>query len=282
MSELPENFLFSQTSLQNWLTCQRRFELLYLRRLAYPAPETSDQLAYEVQMERGEAFHHLAHQDLVGIEREVLARRIDDEVIAGWWARYAASGLDELPERRYAEIELTAPLGGHRLVGKYDLLAVEAGEKMVIVDWKTSQKRPNRATLEARMQTLLYPYLLVEGGAYYNGGEPIAPEQVEMVYWFTNYPAQPERFGYDAAQHERTHERLVEIVGAIAAERAFPKVPETEKENICRFCNYRSLCWENVAAGALVEMFAGAAEDDNEADLFDFEIDLDQIAEIEF
>ena len=206
-TQLPEHFMFSQTSLQNWLTCRRRFQLLYLQQLAYPAPETSDQLTFEQHMANGEQFHHLVHQHQAGIAPEVLEQHIENEAVQVWWERYLSGGLDGLPKQREAEVQLTAPLGDYRLVAQYDLLAVEPGERVVIVDWKTAQKRPRREHLQQRMQTLLYPYLMVEGGAYYNGGQPIQPEQVEMVYWFTNFPLQPERFQYDAAQHAEVEAR---------------------------------------------------------------------------
>ena len=73
------------------------------------------------------------------------------------------------------------------------------------------------------------------------------------------------------------------ILEAIETEQAFPRVAEDDKKRVCRFCNYRSLCWENVAAGAFVEMFEEdePVEIDDE-DVFGFDVDLDQIAEIEF
>ena len=46
-------------------------------------------------------------------------------------------------------------------------------------------------------------------------------------------------------------------------------------ERLCRFCNYRSLCERGVEAGFLADL-----KDDLEMD--DLEIDLEQIAEIEF
>ncbi len=84
---------------------------------------------------------------------------------------------------------------------QYDLLAVEPGERLVVVDWKAVLKRPSRANLARRLQTRVYRYLAVEGGAAFNGGQPPEPEQVEMIYWFAEFGGAVERFPYDADQH---------------------------------------------------------------------------------
>lgn len=277
---LADNFIFSQTSLQDWLTCQRRFRYLYLDKLAYPAPETADQIAFEQHMAQGDAFHRCVHQHQVGIPADVIAARIDDEQVHEWWRHYLAHGTDGLPPNRYAEVTLMAPLGDYRLIAKYDLIALQPGERAVIVDWKTGTNRPTAASLAQRMQTVVYRYLLVQGGTYYNGGVPIPPGQVEMTYWFASAPTQPIRIPYDEQQHKHDADLLPRLVAQIAAEQAFPKVQETEKDRVCRFCNFRSLCWDDVSAGAFVEMLTlDEATDDAPTH---FEIDLDQIAEIEF
>lgn len=278
MNAKLDGFLFSQTSLQDWTVCKRRFRYLYVDKLAYPAPETADQIEFERHMEQGDQFHRLVHQHLVGIPAEVIGKHIEDTQVRAWWENYLASGLDGLPDARFAEVTLTAPIGDYRLIAKYDLVALEPGQRAVIVDWKTAVNRPNTATLAQRMQTVVYRYLLVEAGAYYNGGVPLAPEQVAMVYWFANFPMQPERLPYSMAQYQLDKALLGNLVREIATEQTFPKVDEQDSARVCRFCNYRSLCWDNVNAGAFADM---VALDDEPADS-GFEIDLDQIAEIEF
>lgn len=280
LKPLPEGHHFSQTSLQDWLQCRRRFQYLYIRQMPYPAPVTADQIKYERHAEMGDTFHRLVHRHLVGIDATVLAAHIHDEQVRDWWQAYLMHGLTGLPTQRHAEVQLSAPLGGHRLLAKYDLIAADPGDRLIIVDWKTALKRPSRATLERRMQTVVYRYLLVEAGAYYNGGQPITPEQVEMIYWFTNYPTQPERLPYSTAQYHADRALLENLIREVSAERLFPKVAEADKDRVCRYCNFRSLCWDNVLAGAFADMF----EVDDEPVPTDpgFDIDIDQIAEIEF
>jgi len=53
--------------------------------------------------------------------------------------------------------------------------------------------------------------------------------------------------------------------------------PLTDDETKCRFCPYRSYCGRGVEAGDWRE-----AEAESEGDQSDFDINLEQIAEIEF
>jgi hypothetical protein len=137
------------------------------------------------------------------------------------------------------------PMGTHRLLAKYDLLALERG-RAVIVDWKTERRRPSREELLRRLQTRVYRFLLVEAGATLVGS-PFSPGQVTMVYWFAETPAQPEVLAYDAAQHAEDGRYLSALIAEIEAETAFPM---TSDETRCRLCAYRSLCDRGTEAGA--------------------------------
>jgi RecB family exonuclease len=159
----------------------------------------------------------------------------------------------------------------------YDLVAVDVGERAVIVDWKTSRRRPSRAWLAERQQTRVYPYVLVHAGEELNGGRPLSPEQVRMLYWFADYPADPETFLYDAAQYEQDEDHLVSLVEEIAGldEASFAL---TSNEALCRFCPYRSLCQRGAQAGDISEA-QDEAEQTEAQELF---LDFEQIAEIEY
>lgn len=277
-NELPENFVFSSSSLQDWVDCRRRFQYRYLENAAYPAAITDDLKAFEEHTENGDRFHQLVHQHQIGLDEQILSQRITSDMLRQWWERYLATALDGLPDQRYPETSLSAPIGDYRLVAKYDLIAITPGERAVIMDWKTTLSRPKQTTLAARMQTVIYPYLLVEVGTYYNGGVPLQPEQITMIYWFANFPNQPQHFSYSQAQYEADRARLETLVAEVQAERDYLRVAEDERDHACRYCIYRSLCWNDVHAGAFNELDT----DDATTSPLDIEIDLDQIAEIEF
>ena len=175
----------------------------------------------------------------------------------------------------YAEVSLSTPLAGYRLLARLDLVVAQPGQQLVIVDWKTDRKRPTRRQLAERTQTRVYRSVLVAAGARFNGGEAVDPALVQMLYWFAGFPSQPERLLYDAeawADDTAYLERLAqEVLGAL--ERG--DWPATQDERRCRYCQYRSYCQR---AGELLaaDDLEGAEED------FGFDLDLEQVAEVEF
>jgi hypothetical protein len=272
---LPNTFQFSQSSLQDYVDCPRRFQLRYVLMQPWPALITDSPDDFELHMQRGADFHRLAHQQALGIEPERLKATIHDETLSSWWRTFLNNPPPNLPRAdRLAEVVVTAPLGGFRLLAKFDLLAVDPGERLTIVDWKTVIKRPLRAILARRLQTRVYRFLAVEAGAAFNSGQVPQPEQVEMVYWFANQGGAIERFPYDAEQHATDRRYLGDLIGEIAIEQGeiWPLTPDTRQ---CRFCNYRSLCERGVKAGFLEDL-------DNDLEPDQIEIDLEQIAEISF
>jgi CRISPR/Cas system-associated exonuclease Cas4 (RecB family) len=282
---LPSDFQFSQGSLQDYVDCPRRFQLRYVLQLDWPAQEVEPALENERHMRQGAAFHRLIHRHVLGIPAEDLSRTVQEPDLRRWWHNYLEHGPEGLPETRFPEIVLSAPMGEHRLMAKYDLVAVDAGRRAIVMDWKTSRKRTKRKYLAERLQTKVYPYLLVRAGAHLNGGQPLAPEQVKMIYWFADYPDDPAHFSYDKAQYEADRAYLTslveEITGlALSLSNGLGDVdfPLTTQEQRCKFCPYRSLCQRGVKAGSLDEI-----EDEADAgDAFDVVLDFDQIAEIAY
>jgi biotin synthase-like enzyme len=128
--------------------------------------------------------------------------------------------------------------------------------------------------MAARMQTRVYRSLLVQAGAYLNGGASIQPGQIEMVYWYADFPSEPTRFSYNTAQYERDWDALNGIINEIVNLRAFQL---TEDEKKCAYCPYRSYCDRGVKAGKLDE-----SEDEQETAAAEFNLNFEQIAEIEF
>ena len=273
---LPDDFIFSQSSLADYIDCPRRFQLRYLLGQRWPAPEVDDMLEFERRMAQGEHFHHLVHQHLVGIPPELLTKRLDDPDVRRWFDAYLRTALTDLPEKRRPEITLTVPLADYTLLAKFDLLAIDPGGRALILDWKTGSRIPPADVLQKRMQTIVYRYVLVKGGAFLYGGHPIPPEQVEMVYWYAEHDGATRRFPYDSAQYAADEATLLRLVDEINTRADFPLTPDVTR---CRFCVYRSLCDRGTSAASLSEW---ESDDFEPADMDDFTLDFDQIAEVEF
>ncbi len=272
---LRPDFQFSQSSLGDYLDCARRFQLRYIDQVRWPALESQPAAQHEERMRQGAAFHQLLHQHALGIPASLIEQQIQsDPVLLGWWRRYLQYRPAPLPQQIYPEQALSAPVGPYRLIAKYDLLAIDPDGRAVIVDWKTSARKPRRDALAQHIQTLVYPYVLALAGADLNEGEPIEPEQIEMIYWFSEHPDQPERFSYDQQQFTQTAEYLQSLIASIEQQQEFA---QTHDNQHCRFCVYRSLCDRGVSAGDFADW-----DGDEAGNLLDLDIVFDQIAEIAF
>jgi CRISPR/Cas system-associated exonuclease Cas4 (RecB family) len=152
------------------------------------------------------------------------------------------------------------------------LIAIRKGQA-TIFDWKTYRKRPKNEWLHIRWQTRVYRPLLVQAGAHFNNGKPFAPEQIEMVYWFADFPTEPARSPYKADQYKRDWDALTKIADEITNASSFPKTDEVSK---CSYCPYRSYCNRGIRAGDVAD-----AELETEAEEL-FDINFEQIGEIAF
>ena len=281
------DFQFSQASLNDYVDCARRFQLRYVLEQEWPAVESEPLIERERLADLGRRFHRLIQQHVHGLPVEQLTRSaFADPDLARWWQNYLklevggwkpvlseVEGLDvggdssrrsALSTYRQAEVTLSIPLGSHRLTAKYDLLAT-GDKRAVVVDWKTERRRPDRALLLRRLQTRVYRYVLAKSDP------SLEPESIAMVYWFAEYPSEPEILAYDSAQLAADDAYLRGLVAEIErrTEDIWPLTPDERK---CRFCAYRSLCERGGVAGV--------AETD-EVDV-DVEIDLAQIDEIAY
>ncbi len=272
---MPELTALSQSSLQDYNDCPRRFELRYLQRLAYPAIETEPALENERHQREGEYFHRMAQQYFIGIPAEQAGKLANSDNLERWWDNFMTdkdlTGLRDLAGLR-TEVTLSAPLGAFRLVAKYDLIARD-GDRFFIYDWKTYRKRPKNEFLAVRLQTRVYRALLVRAGAFLNDGKSIAPEQIEMIYWFSDFPNDPGRFPYQSDQFKRDWDALARFAEEISSASAYPKTDDTAR---CLYCPYRSYCNRGVRVGDALD-----AELETEAEEL-FDLNFDQIGEIEF
>ncbi len=289
--ELPSTFAFSQSSLQSFANCPRRFWLAYVEQLSWPAMEAAPYDEHEQLMRLGGQFHQLVERAEAGLPTELLTDGLDyplDE----WFESYLRHRPADLPTE-VVEIEraLSAPLavdaGQVRLGARYDLIAVGgdgANRRAVILDWKTNQRVTRRSILQQRMQTLVYPFVLVEASAGLPWG-PVTPEQVEMRYWFTAAPTEAVTFRYSSDLHTANRARLEGLLNELlSGERQadFPKVPDTDenRRRYCNYCVYRSRCDRGIGAGDLEEFDEAEFPDVDLEDALEFT--LEEVQELAF
>ena len=267
---------YSQSNLQTFLDCQRKFELKYLRRQIWPAIQTEPILLIEEHIKNGNQFHLMAQQFFTGLQPDVILSQTNNQILQDWWISFLKFAHQFENHHCQPEVFISSNLKTRRFVGIFDLLVFSPGEKYYIIDWKTNNHKPGRSILEKHIQTRLYPLLLTLAGDQWNNNKKIEPHQIEMIYWFTNDPENPESFLYSQQQVEEDLEffhHLVEII-----EKTKPNEFQlTENEKMCKFCQYRSLCNRGIKPGSIQE--EGAVD----LDLFAEEIidlDIEQIGEI--
>lgn len=278
MSLIPDSFQFSQSSLEDFSTCPRRFRLKYLDRLRWPGVEAEPIREAERLARLGQDFHRLIQQHLVGLEAETLSAYLEtaEPELQSWWQNYLQYRPDWFEMAQlYPELTLSTPLRGYRLLARFDLLAVRPDGSLVIIDWKTSQRKASGETLPRRLQTRVYCYVMCTAGQTFNGGQPIDPAQVRMVYWYARFPNEPEEFRYSPALFQADDHFLKGLIEQVV-DSDFPLV---ENPKPCPQCVYRSYCGREGRVGDLSERLLELEADES---LDAVSLDWEQIAEIQF
>jgi hypothetical protein len=317
---LPKTFQFSATSLQDYVDCHRRFQLRYLLQVAWPAPEAEPIDERERRGQLARDFHQLVHQHLLGLPAELLSASVHDPDLERWWQAYLTDAPQFGTGSVVAEVGLSTVLAGHRLMAQYDAIffqaRVSSGDaevkereltsrpSLLIVDWKTYRRRPSRVWLARRLQTRVYPLVLVQAGSPLFYGSPsvgeakvVTPENIEMRYWLAEYPQDPESFIYDTDAYQGDLEYLTALIAEITeriqpGESGVPLMSMSSSDDIwpltsdldqCRYCNYRSLCRRGDVAGSLANYADDYDEDPSIAGSeLDFDLDWGQVQEIAY
>jgi CRISPR/Cas system-associated exonuclease Cas4 (RecB family) len=292
---LPENFQFSATSLQDYADCPRRFQLRYLMQLAWPAPQVDPVDEHEYLYQMGREFHRLAHQYLLDIPAEALSASVSDDELRRWWGAFLLHATPLLAgENAIPEVGLSTSLEGYRLLAQYDAIVfndTSDSPAVLILDWKTHRRRPSRDWFARRLQTRVYPLVLVQAGASLIGGQSILPEAIKMYYWLAEYPDAPEIFRYDATVYQTDVEYVSGLIREITTLPSDEIWPLTDNLRRCQFCNYRSLCGRGTQAGLLEEFAEGgdfgdaldsSAEVTAGESPLDFDLDWGQVQEIAY
>jgi len=282
---LPRGLQFSQSNLQDFVDCQRRFQLRHILHQAWPAVDAEPYLENERMTDQGAKFHRIVRQQLVGVPEIKISQSIsDDDVMKSWWSNYLnelksgiLSLISEPGNQHFEEITLSVPMAEFQLIAKYDLLLIQPDGRLIIIDWKTSQNHPRRSWLADRLQTHVYPYVLTSAVSSLIGGNSPDPNKIEMIYWYTNQPEQVERFPYNLTEYRNDGKYLEELT-TILNQKEELIYPLTSNFKRCLFCNYRSLCNRGSTPGDLhhLDEWLGTESTD------EINLELDQIGEIEF
>jgi hypothetical protein len=266
---MTPSLLLSQSKLNTFLTCQRRFQLLYLRRLPWPIlPPDGDA---ENIISRGQQFHQVMERHFLGLD--IPPETIADDHVRRWWRAFQSRPPAIPSGKRLPEHRLTVPIGAHLLLGRFDLLVTgEADGRPFahVYDWKTGKGR-RESDLRQDWQTRLYLALLAEGGAALLGnGRSLSPTDIAITYWYANEPDAPRTIAYSAAWHAQNWADIQAIVAQIDDSLAQNDWPLTANWDECRRCAYQVYCGRQAAGPSRLSPHDDAEAPD-EVDFLDLE-----------
>lgn len=238
---MTESLFLSQASLSTFITCKRRFQLRYLERLPWPDNPLSPQ--QQMVIDRGRQFHQMLERyflDLPSPDFEIM-----DEQVQRWWDNFKRGKPQIPPGKRLPEHRLTVPVGGHFLIGRFDLLIIgeRSGRPFArLFDWKTSRPRPS-AELQKDWQTRLYLAMLAESGqALIRDGQILDPDQIAITYWYAGARGESRTIDYDRRQHETNWADILNILTEIEKTFQMQTWPLTDNWGHCRTCLYQTYC----------------------------------------
>jgi hypothetical protein len=248
----------AQGQLNLLSTCPRKFQYVYLDRLAGPiAPDLQERMAW------GRRFHLLMQQRELGLsigpvssDSEMYQFQLCVDALMS-----TASELSQPALFRESEHRRSLQWQGYLLTVIYDLVILRETAAQIL-DWKTYPRPLKAQRLAQGWQTRLYLFVLAETSQY-------APEQISMTYWFVqpDLPAprpQPLRFAYSLQHHQQTQQeltqqltQLTQWLDAYQAGEPLPQIPEAAKA--CQSCSFAIRCqrgsqeqdipsWEEIAA----------------------------------
>lgn len=231
---LPAGFQYTQSKLQDFMDCPRRFQLKYLEGQRWPAPVTIPQEKFEAAMQRGQRIHQMIERHQSGVSLPILKKSIvGDDNLERWLSRYEQLYHDlSIFDTSMTETVLSMNLNGYQILAKFDWLGVR-DSRLVAIDWKTG-KLPSAEQLKRRMQTVVYLLVLYRaGGALFNRMID------EFILRYVSLETREERiFTVTAASVAEFEQQILSVIEGINSS-SFNKV---ESERPCLYCVYRGLC----------------------------------------
>ena len=266
---------FSARKMQDYLDCERRYELRYILDQSWPGITSEPVLEIESNIRKGNEFHYLAHQFFTGIPEKTLVETIHDDIMFKWFENFLSFCKSLKAKYLYSEFRLTAHVGKNKLTAIYDLIYLNENDEIGIIDWKTSKFVPKKNTLKLKVQSILYPFILHEASAEFLPGSYYPPEKISMRYWYPASPTEEFIFTYGHSVHEEYRVFLEDIISEIQGKK-IGEFELTNDEKKCGFCPYRSLCNRGLTASNYLKSESYLMDES------DLSPDFDQLPEISF
>lgn len=269
LSKNLDKLYFSQSALATYESCPLKFRRRYLDGLFWPRDWGGDTKQKEV-IETGKLFHRLAQRYYT--RGEVLEVDILSSELKNWFDSLRDFRMFNKKDDFYPEHEIRINRDNIKLVAKFDLLYLDkSAKKFIIYDWKTNKKPfSQRKDFMNDIQTIVYLFVLFEGGEQYFPGGQLLAKDISLVYWNPRFPRNIKTIEYNNRKYRKDREYLIKLISEIKMKK-YDEFPGIEKEKICKYCEYCPICFGKKPD--LIELI--------EEDL-DIELDWEAIDEIQF
>ena len=233
--QLPPAFHFTQSNLQDFVDCERRFYLRHIAQQRWPSPLAEPQDEVERAIRRGSRFHQLVERHQRGVDMEMLRESVADDIVIGeWMNRYEAAMADLGPfAQQWVEVSLSTRVADKPVLAKYDFIGRK--DKVLIgIDWKTG-RLPDVQRLSERMQTIIYLLVLFREGAR------LAGQDIDgfALHYVSVNDGETRRFTVNIQDAHRLATQLQGVIEEVFQAHKFPLTEDIWK---CKYCLYRGLC----------------------------------------
>lgn len=248
---LPLTFNFTQSNLQDFKDCARRFYLKYIANQHWPSLLNSSQEDFEKAMKQGERFHRLAQRHQLGIPLNTLTPSVADDLeITSWLNKYQHI-LQKLGQfdQVWPEVSLSSKLGHSSILAKFDLIGLQS-DHILAIDWKTGPL-PTNQRLTQRMQTIVYLYIL------YHQAQSLTPHKINhysLVYASVD-KGSISRFDATLQTITQATQALQATLADIQQATQKSQFDKVSDAHFCRFCYYRGLCERELTSPITLEEF---------------------------
>ncbi len=232
--QFPPDFHYTQSRLQDFVECPRRFQLAHIQNQRWPSPLAEPQSDVEQALDRGARFHQMVQRHQLGVSLATLQASVANDPTLGTWLRRYQEIFTRLGafEKTWPEVSLSTTVADFSVLAKFDLITLQ-GNTVMALDWKTG-RLPDPVRLSQRMQTIVYLLVLYREVARLVG-RPIE----KMALQYIQIPTGDARLflvdEHSVALYESHIRAVIEAVQT-------SDFALTEDVTRCRFCLYRGLC----------------------------------------
>jgi len=266
------NLIYSASKLQDFLDCERKFELKHLLRRECPAIISEPAHLVETRAELGRRFHFLTHQLFCGVPASAIFTQIKDDTLKSWFDAFLNFFPSLKGKPRFSEFLLLSRINNRSIITVFDFMQLSDNKFIQIFDWKTGPYLPSQKSAAKKIQTILYPIAvwISKENLFSHDGSRLQP-LVKMCYWYPQFPDGTIEFVADQEKIQNNIDHIGQLIERIESTK-IGAFRQTDNIKQCGYCLYRSICDRGKIAGKM--------EFKDSEDSGVFEVDFDQLTEI--